>query len=63
MVAMPKLFPEKLPIKLAKCPECGEGFHEASVAHHEDRVVRAKCPREGCDYVLDLFWIGDAVPA
>ncbi len=60
---MAKPFPEKVPFKLAKCPKCGEGFHEAEIQPHEDRVVRATCPNDGCDYALDLFWLGEAVPA
>jgi hypothetical protein len=62
---MAKLFPENLVIKLSKCPKCGQAFHEADLQHHEDRVVRAVCPKDGCSYALDLFWIGEgaALPA
>jgi predicted RNA-binding Zn-ribbon protein involved in translation (DUF1610 family) len=59
---MAKLFPENVPIK-HKCPHCGQTFSDAELEHHDDRVVRAKCPRDGCGYLLDLFWIGDGVPA
>ena len=55
---MAKPFPETIVLKQAKCPRCGEGFHNAAL-RAADAVVKAICGAPNCDYGLELFWMGD----
>ena len=45
-------------LKSGKCPQCGDRFGRPSLKE-EELTVKAVCEKDGCDFAVDLFWLGD----
>ena len=56
------MFPESVPIKKHKCPDCGDAL-EWPKFDELAAVVRALCNKPDCGYTLDLCWVGDLQPS
>lgn len=56
---MAKPFPEQIALKTRKCPQCGNDEFGHPDLKPDEMAVQAACKKEGCDFKLDLFWIGD----
>lgn len=56
---MAKPFPVQIVLKKRKCPRCGDETFGHPDLKPDDIAVQAACKKEGCDFKMDLFWIGD----
>lgn len=56
---MAKPYPEQIALKSHKCPKCGSTDFAHPDLKAKEASVEAACKTEGCDFRLELFWIGD----
>ncbi len=47
-------------LKKRKCPDCGDETMGHAPFRQDEDVVRAHCPKEGCDFNVELFWMGSS---
>ncbi|MEK7858225.1 MAG: hypothetical protein AAB320_03705 [Elusimicrobiota bacterium] len=57
---MAKEFPHMVVLKKRKCPDCGDETMGHAPFRQDEDVVRAHCPKEGCDFNVELFWMGSS---
>ncbi|MBI4425806.1 MAG: hypothetical protein HY554_18900 [Elusimicrobia bacterium] len=56
---MAKAYPVQIVLKSRKCPQCGEKDFGHPDLKPKESSVQAACRNTGCDFRMDLFWIGD----
>ena len=56
---MAKDYPERIVLKQHKCPSCGQQMGHPDL-RASDIAIQAACKKEGCDFKLELFWLGDS---